>query len=156
MVAFKNSSRIKANSSFCTFRFSKSEHQTSHKHTPYQHITRISSTQPFAHFVFMPIHGFENLFYYNSKKMGEVDFVTEYNGNVFPIEVKSGKDYVRHKALNNILECEEYTIPEALVLCNDNLSIEGDIKYLPIYMIMFIYKEKPANVQFSLDLSGLS
>lgn len=48
-------------------------------------------------------HGFENLFYYNSKKMGEVDFVTEYNGNVFPIEVKSGKDYVRHKALNNIL-----------------------------------------------------
>ncbi len=36
-------------------------------------------------------HGFENLFYYNSKKKGEVDFVTEYNGNVFPIEVKSGK-----------------------------------------------------------------
>lgn len=101
-------------------------------------------------------HGFENLFYYNSKKMGEVDFVTEYNGNVFPIEVKSGKDYVRHKALNNILESKEYTIPEALVLCNDNLSIEGDIKYLPIYMIMFIYREKPANVQFSLDLSGLS
>lgn len=95
-------------------------------------------------------------FYYNSKKMGEVDFVTEYNGNVFPIEVKSGKDYVRHKDLNNILECKEYTIPEALVLCNDNLSIEGDIKYLPIYMIMFIYREKPANVQFSLDLSGLS
>jgi len=101
-------------------------------------------------------HGFENLFYYNSKKMGEVDFVMEYNGNVFPIEVKSGKDYVRHKALNHILECKEYTIPEALVLCNDNLSIEGDIKYLPIYMIMFIYKEGPANVQFSLDLSGLS
>lgn len=42
------------------------------------------------------------------------------------------------------------------MLCNDNLSIEGDIKYLPIYMIMFIYKEEPANVQFSLDLSGLS
>lgn len=42
------------------------------------------------------------------------------------------------------------------LLCNDNLSIEGDIKYLPIYMIMFIYKEEPANFQFSLDLSGLS
>lgn len=55
MVAFKNSSRIKANSSFCTFRFSKSEHQTSTKHTPYQHITRNSSTQHIAHFVFMPI-----------------------------------------------------------------------------------------------------
>lgn len=57
MVAFKNSSRIKANSSFCTFRFSKPEHQTSTKHTPYQHITRNSSTQHIAHFVFMPIPG---------------------------------------------------------------------------------------------------
>lgn len=35
-------------------------------------------------------------------------------------------------------------------------SIKSSIKYLPIYMIMFIYREKPANVQFSLDLSGLS
>ena len=42
------------------------------------------------------------------------------------------------------------------LLCNDNLNIKTSIKYLPIYMIMFIYKEEPANVQFSLDLSGLS
>lgn len=26
-------------------------------------------------------------------------------------------------------------------LCNDNLSIKSSIKYLPIYMIMFIYRE---------------
>lgn len=42
------------------------------------------------------------------------------------------------------------------LLCNDNLNIKTSIKYLPIYMLMLIYREKPANVKFSLDLSGLS
>ena len=101
-------------------------------------------------------HGFENLFYYNSKKMGEVDFVTELNGKVFPIEVKSGKDYSRHRALNNILDCKEYDIPAAIVLCNDNTSQKGKVKYLPVYMMMFIHKENFTNVTFSLDLSGLN
>jgi len=100
-------------------------------------------------------HGFEDLYYYNSKKMGEVDFVAELNGNVFPIEVKSGKDYARHRALNNILDCTEYTIPEAIVLCNDNLKTDGKIRYIPIYMMMFIHKEKVSDIKFSLDLSGL-
>lgn len=100
-------------------------------------------------------HGFENIFYYNSKKTGEVDFVMERNGKVFPIEVKSGKDYSRHRALNNILDCPEYTIPEALVLCNDNLSTDGKVRYTPVYMTMFINKENPVDIKFNLDLSGL-
>ena len=58
-------------------------------------------------------HGFEDIYYYNSKKFGEVDFVTELGGGVFPIEIKSGKNYSRHRALNNILDHGEYTIPNA-------------------------------------------
>ena len=100
-------------------------------------------------------HGFNELYYYNSKKMGEVDFVVEFNGEVFPIEVKSGKDYARHRALNNILDCPEYTIPEAIVLCNDNYSIKEKVVYAPIYMMMFIQKEQSVDVKYSLDLSGL-
>lgn len=100
-------------------------------------------------------HGFENIFYYNSKKMGEVDFVTEWKGNVLPIEVKSGKDYIRHRALNNILDCPEYTIPEALVLCNDNLSADGRVRYVPVYMTMFLHKDEGTDIRFGLDLSGL-
>lgn len=96
------------------------------------------------------------IFLEKCKKMGEVDFVTELNGNVFPIEVKSGKDYSRHRALNNILDCKEYDIQEAIVLCNDNTSEKGKVRYLPIYMIMFVHKEKISNTKFSLDLSGLS
>ena len=100
-------------------------------------------------------HGFEELYYYNSKKMGEVDFVAEHNGEVFPIEVKSGKDYARHRALNNILVCQEYNIPQAIVLCNDNLCIKDKVVYAPIYMMMFIQKELIADMKYSLDLSGL-
>lgn len=100
-------------------------------------------------------HGFSELYYYNSKKMGEVDFVVEHNGEVFPIEVKSGKDYARHRALNNILDCREYNIPKSVVLCNDNYAQKDKVTYAPIYMVMFIHKDPVINVKFSLDLSGL-
>ncbi|MBQ8420733.1 MAG: ATP-binding protein [Bacteroidales bacterium] len=100
-------------------------------------------------------HGFDELYYYNSKKMGEVDFVVELSGEVLPVEVKSGKDYIRHRALNNILDCREYDIPQAVVLCNGNYSVNDKVAYAPIYMVMFIRKEKALDVKFSLDLSGL-
>lgn len=100
-------------------------------------------------------HGFSELYYYNSKKMGEVDFVVEHNGEVFPIEVKSGKDYARHRALNNILDCSEYNISESVVLCNDNYTQKDKVTYAPIYMVMFIHKDPVIDVKFSLDLSGL-
>ena len=100
-------------------------------------------------------HGFSEIYYYNSKKMGEVDFVIEHNSEAFPIEVKSGKDYDRHRALNNILDCGEYSIPEAVVLCNDNYTRRGKVTYAPIYMVMFIHKDPVIDVTFSLDLSGL-
>lgn len=82
-------------------------------------------------------HGYP-LYYYNSKKNGELDFVIEHNGKVLPIEVKSGKDYSRHSALDNVLGIEEYGIEEAYVLSNANVEKKGKITYLPIYMIMFI------------------
>ena len=100
-------------------------------------------------------HGFEELYYYNSKKMGEVDFVVEHKGEVFPIEVKSGKDYARHRALNNILDCSEYNISESVVLCNDNYTQKDKIIYAPIYMVMFIHKNPVIDIKFSLDLSSL-
>ena len=99
-------------------------------------------------------HGFEPYFY-NSKKRGEIDFVIENNGKVLPIEVKSGKDYVYHRALSNIMDCEEYDLPEALVLNNDNLTVEGRITYVPVYMVMFIVKSVPSVTQYRVDISEL-
>jgi predicted AAA+ superfamily ATPase len=95
------------------------------------------------------------LYYYNNKKQGEVDFLIELNGEVLPIEVKSGKDYARHRALSNIMENDEYHIPKALVLNNDNLSVQGKIVYAPIYMVMFLQKADTVPAFYKVDLSGV-
>lgn len=99
-------------------------------------------------------HGFE-LYYFNSKKQGELDFVIEYQGNVLPLEIKSGKAYTRHNALDNVLKDERYAIPQALVFCNENISTVDKIVYLPIYMIGFLGNEKIDEYIYSIDLSAL-
>ena len=86
-------------------------------------------------------HGFE-LYYYNNNKQGELDFLIEYEGKVLPIEIKSGKDYERHAALNNCLMNPRYDIEKAFVFCNENVQRKDKIHYYPIYMISFLHKEK--------------
>lgn len=100
-------------------------------------------------------HGFNNLWYYNSKSQGELDFLIEKDGAVLPIEVKSGKSYSIHSALSNILTSTEYNIEQAVVLCNDNLSVDDRITYMPIYMLVFFQKELTEDVRYHLDLSGI-
>ena len=89
-------------------------------------------------------HGWD-LNYYNNKKNGEVDFILEQNGKVVPIEVKSGKDYNRHQALNNLLNTKEYDIDEAIVFGQINLHIKDKVLYAPIYMVMFLDKRQPTD-----------
>ena len=84
-----------------------------------------------------------------------MDFVIELNGKVLPIEVKSGKDYDVHRALSNIMDCDEYLLTEAIVFNNDNLHKEGKIIYAPIYMMMFLEKNNVAPTYYKVDLSGL-
>lgn len=94
-------------------------------------------------------------YYYNNKKRGELDFIIELDGRVIPIEVKSGKDYEVHRALSNLMDCEEYDLPEALILTNDNLSVKGRLIYAPIYMSMFLERNNEAPTHYKVDLSGL-
>ena len=82
-------------------------------------------------------HGYAS-YYYVSKKFGELDFVLEHDGHVLPVEVKSGKDYTRHSALDNVLNVEEYGIPEAFVFSSANISVDGKVVYYPVYMAMFL------------------
>lgn len=97
-----------------------------------------------------------NLYYFNSKKQGELDFVVEKDGMILPIEVKSGKDYAVHRALTNILENSEYNIKEALVLSNANIKQVGKILYAPIYMVMLLEKKKENPLIYKIDLSAIS
>ena len=91
------------------------------------------------------------LYYYNSKKKGELDFVIEHAGRALPIEVKSGKNYERHSALDNVMAVDEYGIKESYVFTNDNVRADGKLTYFPIYMIMFLQNDPIEFIDISPD-----
>lgn len=85
-------------------------------------------------------HG-HKLFYYDNRKKGEVDYlIDDYQSlSVVPIEVKSGKDYSVHSALNVFTKNEDYGIKKAIVLSNEReVKQKGKIWYLPVYYAMFL------------------
>lgn len=98
-------------------------------------------------------HGFKT-FYFNNKKHGEVDFLIEYQGELLPIEVKSDKDYQTHSALTYFITTKYFN--KTFVLSDYNISVKNNIIYLPIYMTMFINKNKYIKKVNKIDLSILS
>ena len=86
-------------------------------------------------------HG-HKLFYYDNRSKGEVDYlIDDYDSlSAMPIEVKSGKDYTIHSALNTFVQNEDYHIKKAFVVSNErNVTRNGKITYIPIYYIMFFH-----------------
>lgn len=84
-------------------------------------------------------HGYR-LFYYDNRSKGEVDYlIDDYDSlSAVPIEVKSGKDYTIHSALNSFVQNEDYRIKKAFVVSNNRMVTQkGKITYIPIYYIMF-------------------
>ena len=84
-------------------------------------------------------HG-HKLFYYDNRSKGEVDYlIDDYESlSIVPIEVKSGKDYTVHSALNHFVKNEDYHIKKAFVVSNERMiKTNGKITYLPIYDVMF-------------------
>ena len=86
-------------------------------------------------------HGY-GIYYYSNKKTGELDFVIEDNDEVLPIEVKSGKDYKKHSALNNVLRDGKYGITRGITFSAGNVSEEDGVLYLPLYMVMALNKDE--------------
>ena len=86
-------------------------------------------------------HGFETVYYYNSKKRGEVDFLVEYDGAVLPIEAKSGKYHTAHSALDNLMDEESFGIPQAFVFGRSGeVTTSGRIVHMPVYFLMFLQR----------------
>lgn len=88
-------------------------------------------------------HGF-NLYYYDNRQKGEVDYlIDDYERlSAVPIEVKSGKDYSVHSALNNLVSREDDSIKLAYVLSNNRtVYTKGKIVYMPIYFVMFFQND---------------
>lgn len=99
-------------------------------------------------------NGFD-VYYCKKKNIGELDFVIEMDGRVVPIEVKSGKDYKRHNALDHFMEVPNYHMEKAYVLSTGNVEVDGKICYLPIYMTYLLKEEKIGKMIVDLDMSGL-
>lgn len=89
---------------------------------------------------------YNKLFYYDNKQKGEIDFLVDDSStmSVLPVEVKSGKDYMVHSALNNLMSVPDYHIASSIVFSNDReVRTKGNILYLPIYYVMFMENRMP-------------
>lgn len=89
---------------------------------------------------------YNKLFYYDNKQKGEVDFLVDDNStmSVLPIEVKSGKDYTVHSALDNLTSVPDYHIVSSIVFSNEReIKTKGKILYFPIYYVMFMENKIP-------------
>ena len=95
-------------------------------------------------------HGFK-LYYYDNKKNGEVDFLIDSVDlmSALPIEVKSGKDYYIHTALNTLLKADEYKISNGIVFSKEKkVYNNGNVIYMPIYYVMFLRSSAFDNSEF--------
>lgn len=87
---------------------------------------------------------YKKIFYYDNKNKGEVDFLVDDNKELsaLPIEVKSGKDYSVHSALDNLMRVPDYHINSSIVFSNEReVFYKGKVLYLPIYYVMFMGEE---------------
>ena len=100
----------------------------------------------FENFVAQEIYAkTQSSYYYKKNGVGEVDFVAETLSGVTPIEVKSGKDYKKHAALNHLLENHKFN--KTYVVSLNNIEISNSILYVPIYLVGMIFGEKSEDVK---------
>jgi predicted AAA+ superfamily ATPase len=77
--------------------------------------------------------------YYDKKSRAELDFVFQDGRGISAIEVKSGKDYKRHAALDNASKDHPGKFIRQIVLSKYNVETDaGGILYYPLYMTMFL------------------
>lgn len=92
-------------------------------------------------------HG-HRLFYYDNRKVGEVDFIINDYATLspLPVEVKSGKDYTVHSALTRFLSVKDYGIDRGIVFSNSREVSTGPkgVIYMPVYYVMFLDASAPA------------
>lgn len=99
-------------------------------------------------------NGFE-LYFCKKKNIGELDFLIEMDGKVVPIEVKSGKAYRTHKALEHFMNVSDYHIEKAYVFSTGNVEEDGKVTYLPIYMCYLVKEQSIGQLIVDLDMEGL-
>lgn len=94
-----------------------------------------------------------HLYYYDRKKLGEIDFVLECGSQLQPIEIKSGKDYYKHAALDRLMDQKDLSINKPIVFSIGNVEDQDRICYLPLYMMVLLKNEHTVNkVNLNFDI----
>ena len=93
-----------------------------------------------------------SLRYLNKRGVGELDFVVQQANQVVAVEIKSGKDYKFHKALDNALKVPSWNLKEGLVFCMGNVEKDNHVVYLPWYMVMFFEQVNLNNLKVDLKI----
>ena len=75
--------------------------------------------------------------------------------SVIPIEVKSGKEYTKHKVLSSYLSVDNWRMNKAYVLYKGNIKVDGNIVYLPIYMAGLLPLDNVSFPSLNIELSGI-
>ena len=83
----------------------------------------------------------------------EFAFLIEKDGEIIPMEIKSGADYKKHKALNNLMA--QADLKDSVVFSPFNLERDGGNLYLPIYMAEFLKDKEATKRPIAIDLSGI-
>lgn len=96
-----------------------------------------------------------SLRYLNKRTIGELDFVVQRAGKIIPIEIKSGKDYKAHRALENALGVKEWKLDEGIVFCQGNMEQDKRVVYLPWYMVMFFKQIDLNGMKVELDIQNI-
>ena len=100
-------------------------------------------------------NGFE-LRYFDSKKVGELDFVLQRGVSAEVVEIKSGSDYKKHLAMDHAVKTENWKFGNCIVFSKSNVEEENGILYLPWYMVIFYRQEVPQEqLIYKIDLNGL-
>ena len=90
--------------------------------------------------------------YLNKKSIGELDFVVQNGNKVVPVEIKSGKDYKKHAAMDKALNVKEWALEQGIVFCSGNIETSGPILYLPWYMSMFFKQQDLTGLKVTVDV----
>ena len=76
----------------------------------------------------------------------------EYDSQIVPLKIKFGKDYKKHKALDNLMNSKEYSINKAYILSPSNIEVDKSNIYLPIYMTGLFENSKLEGVIINLNI----
>lgn len=83
------------------------------------------------------------LFYSDDRRLERASFLLDDCGNmrVIALEIKSGKDFRKHKALDDLIGSSNGAIEGIVLSGSGTVEVEGGTRYLPIYAVMFMDAE---------------